>query len=258
MNAYKENALNTLAKLVSFKTVKGQPQINAPFGEELKKCLDYFLDLGKSLGFTVKNVDGYAGHVEWKGQSDEIVGILAHLDVVPEGEGWLYPPYKATIEGDYMYGRGVLDDKGPAAACLYAMKELKDSGFIPTKTIRLIVGCDEESGWEDIEYFKTKSTFPEYGFSPDGDFPVSYAEKGINNICFSLPKLKNFYDIKGGTVFNAVCGYATCKAKKEGINLTLLKKHGLNLIDDNTIESVGKSCHGSRPELGKNAIKPLF
>jgi succinyl-diaminopimelate desuccinylase len=163
-----------------------------------------------------------------------------------------------TLIGETYYGRGLFDDKAPMLICLYVLDELKKSGIECNKKFRFIVGCDEESDWEDVAYFKTKSTLPKYGFSPDGNFPVSYAEKGINKIIFTIPKLKNFYDIKGGTVFNAVCGYCTCKATPNGINHELLEKYNLKLLDGNVIESVGKSCHGSKPELGVNAIAPLF
>lgn len=261
MNAYKENALNTLAKLVSFKTVKGQPQINAPFGEELKKCLDYFLDLGKSLGFTVKNVDGYAGHIEWKGKTDEIVGILAHLDVVPEGEGWRYPPYKATIEGDYVYGRGVLDDKGPATSCLYAMKELKDNGFIPTKTIRLIVGCDEENGSSCVKYYFEREKMPDVGFSPDGDFPAIHCEKSTLWLKLNLQNdLKFFKNVVGGEKANMVPSLASADYYGD-LPLSYFENLGVSAIDMGgylKISAFGKNAHGSTPDIGENALWTLF
>jgi len=119
----------------------------------------------------------------------------------------------------------------------------------------LFFGTNEESGWEDVEYLKSKTVLPEYGFSPDGNFPVSYAEKGMCIVEFSLPKFKNFSLVSGGTVVNAVCGYASAVGK---IDRKLLFKHGLTVNKDGKIESVGKSAHGSRPELGINAIKKLF
>lgn len=248
--------ISSLKELISFRSVKSPAKEGMPFGEGVYNAYKYFMELAKSFGFKTINYDNYIGEVVY-GEGQEI-GIIGHLDVVPEGTGWNTEPYTLTKIGDKFFARGLADDKTPLLLCLYILKELKDSAIKINKKIRLIVGCDEESGWNDIAYFKTKSEFPEYGFSPDGDFPVSYAEKGINVITFKLPKFKNFYDIKGGTVFNAVCGYATCKAAKNGISLPLLKKHGLNLVDENTIESIGKSCHGSHPELGKNAILPLF
>ena len=248
--------ISDFKKLISYKSVKAPKVLDKPFGEGVYGAFKFFLDLAKSFGFETINYDNYMGEIIF-GEGEEI-GIIGHLDVVPEGEGWVTPPFTLTkIDGTY-YARGVSDDKSACLLILYILKELKDSGIKVNKKFRFFVGCDEESGWADVDYFKTKSSFPEYGFSPDGDFPVSYAEKGINEIVFSIPKLKNFSSLTGGTVFNAVCGYATVKAEKEGICQELLDKHHLKLLDNGIIESVGKACHGSRPQCGINALKALF
>ncbi len=252
----KQYFFDALKKLISFKSVKGEPLDGKPFGEEVYKAYDYFMTLSSNMGFETINYDNYIGEVVY-GQGEEL-GIIGHLDVVPAGDGWDSDPFTLTLKDGVYYGRGLQDDKAPLLICLFVLKELKDGKFPCNKKIRLIVGCNEESGWQDVEYFKTKSNFPEYGFSPDGNFPVSYAEKGMNIVKFYLPTLKNFSCIKGGTVVNAVCGNAWCRATDNGIDLDLIKKHNLILKDGNVIESVGKSCHGSRPELGKNALKPLF
>ncbi len=247
--------ITDLSRLISIQTEKSTPTPTAPFGENIKLALNAFLELAQKMGFTTKNYDQYMGEISL-GEGQEI-GIIGHLDVVPAGNGWSTPPYTLTKIGNAYYGRGVADDKAPLLLALYALKALKDSGEKINKKFRLFVGCDEESGWQDVEYFSKNYSFPEYGFSPDGNFPVTYAEKGITIVKFSLPKLKNFSKLSGGTVVNAVCGYASCLATPSGINLELLSKHGLTLTG-NKIESVGKSAHGSRPELGVNATKALF
>ena len=245
--------LEDLAYLISLKTVQGFSD-NAPFGEENKKALLYFLEKAKKFGFETVNYDNYFGEVIFG--SGEEFGIIGHLDVVPEGEGWATDPYTLTVKEGKVFGRGVADDKAPILICLYALKELKERGVKFNKKIRLFVGCNEESGWKDVEYFKSKSKFPDYGFSPDGDFPVVFSEKGINRIYFSIPKLKNYTFNKSGTIVNAVCAYASITAKGK-VDEKLVKKHGLKL-NGNLIESFGKTAHGSKPELGVNAIKPLF
>lgn len=50
----------------------------------------------------------------------EVIGVVAHLDVVTEGNGWDTDPYKATIKDNKIYGRGTSDDKGGAIASLTA------------------------------------------------------------------------------------------------------------------------------------------
>lgn len=253
-----EHFLNSLSTLLSFNSIEGEAKTGMPFGEQINGALNFFLSLADSFGLKTINYDGYAGEVVF-GEGEEEFGILGHLDIVPAGTvGWSLNPFTLTVKDGFYYGRGIVDDKGPILACLYALKELKDSGVVPTKKIRLMVGTDEESGWKDIDYLKSKVALPEFGFSPDGDFPVGYAEKGIYPITFHLPELNNFTNLSGGTVLNAVCGYAKCEIKdKNKINLEVLSKFGLTLTG-NTIESVGVSAHGSTPHLGKNALKPLF
>ena len=255
MNNFNEY-LTDLKKLISYKSVLSEPQDSAPFGTAIKDCLTFFLDRAKEMGFETINYDNYAGEVVFG--SGEEVGIIGHLDVVPIGIGWNTDPFTLTEKDGIYYGRGLADDKTPLLSCLYALKELKDSGNAVNKKFRLIVGCDEESGWRDIEYLQTKTTLPEFGFSPDGNFPITYAEKGIVEVSFSFPKLKNFIDIKGGTVVNAVCDYVTVQPLEKEIDKQKLQKFNLSLDENGLIVSKGKSAHGSMPHLGKNAILPLF
>ena len=140
--------LYDLKQLISIDSVKTAPSKNAPFGEGVKKALRFFLSLAEKMGFTVINYDDYAGEICY-GEGQEI-GIIGHLDVVPVGNGWTYPPFSLTEKDGYLIGRGVGDDKGAMLISLYALKELKDSGIFCNKKIRLFVGCDEESGWQDI------------------------------------------------------------------------------------------------------------
>ncbi len=246
--------IDCLSKLISFKSVQGPAKPNMPFGEEVYSAYAYFMGLAKDFGFKTIDYDGYAGEVVF-GEGEEI-GIIGHLDVVPVGNGWDTDPFTLTEIGDTFYARGIMDDKAPLLSCLFALKELKDSGVKPNKKFRLIVGCNEESGWLDVEYVKSKTTLPEYGFSPDGNFPVCYAEKGMAIIEFKLPKLKNFYGLTGGTVINAVCDYAKANCSVPQ-NQELVDKYNLKLTG-NAVESFGKSAHGSKPELGVNALKGMF
>ena len=144
-----------LEKLISYKTVYSKPEKNAPFGTEIANCFNFFLDLAKSFGFETINYDGYAGEIVF-GEGKE-VGIIGHLDVVPTGLGWETDPFPLTEKNGVYYGRGVSDDKAPLLSCLYALKELKNSGLKINKKFRLFVGCDEETGWRDIDYLKTKT-----------------------------------------------------------------------------------------------------
>lgn len=244
-----------LKTLISFKSVQGKAEENAPFGIENKKALDFFLSVANRFGFTTINYDYYGGEVVY-GEGEEI-GIVGHLDVVPVGFGWNTDPFTLTEVDGWLYGRGIEDDKAPNLMCLYALKELKDEGVKFNRKIRLLIGCNEETGWEDIKYMKTKTTFPKYGFSPDSNFPLSYAEKGIYHLKVTLPTFKRFKNLKGGSAINAVCDYASVEVLDGAVNRELLTKYGLKL-NGNLIESFGLSAHGSAPHKGKNALYPIF
>ena len=133
----------------------------------------------EALGFPTKTFDGYIGHADLgEGSDEDALAILAHVDVVPVGSGWKKEPFGAQIEDGKIFGRGTSDDKGPAVAALYAMAAVKQAGIPLKRKVRLILGCDEESGWEDIDHYNKVATMPRMGFSPDAAYPVINIEKG--------------------------------------------------------------------------------
>ncbi len=245
---------NALLNLLRIRSVKTQPKEDAPFGEGVRDALTYTLSLAKDLGFETINYDNYIGEVIFG--EGEPFGVLCHLDVVPEGslDDWNTPPYEPTVIDGKLYARGALDDKSGAITTLFAMKAIKDAGITPKRQIRLILGCDEESGWGCIDYYTKHATLPEEGISPDADFPVIYAEKGIVHIQYSFSKSENLLSVRGGERANVVCDYAVAKVEKMPL---WVDYHHLELGND-VIESYGVSAHGSTPEKGKNAIDRLL
>ena len=167
-----------LNRWIAVPSVKAEAAPGAPFGAEVRRMLDTAMADIRALGFPVKDYDGYACDAEM-GQGEETIAVLGHLDVVPAGDGWQTPPFTPVREGDRIYGRGTSDDKGPVIAALVAMKALALAGVPLKKKIRLILGCDEESGWEDMAYYAAHARMPEVGFSPDASFPVINTEKGM-------------------------------------------------------------------------------
>ncbi len=261
--------LSSLQELLKINTVKSPAKAGMPFGEGNAKCLDAFLDLASNMGFETYNCDGYAGHVDFG--EGEPFGILGHLDVVPvANSGWVCDPFGGEIKDGFLYGRGALDDKGPVVSCLFALKQLKDEGFSPSKKIRLIAGCDEESGWGCMEYYSKKVPLPKIGFSPDSDFPVINVEKGVLNVDLDAGALpRGIKEISGGERVNIVLD--ECRAvltsgvsvyKKSGTAATAGNKQNdikLEVSGDNVvITAYGKAAHGSTPEAGDNAAKKLF
>ena len=193
----KTEFIENLQGLIKIPSVHSESSVpNEPFGSNTVKALEYVLDLGKKLGFKTKNIDGYCGYIEF-GEGTELIGIVGHLDVVPEGENWTYPPFDARIEDNKIYGRGAIDDKGPVMASLYAMKSVMDycseNNISINKRVRLILGLNEERDWKCINYYKEHEEIPSIGFSPDADFPCIYAEKGLLSP-FLIMDYSNFMD----------------------------------------------------------------
>ena len=250
----KEMLMDSLFKLLEIPSVKTAPVGNMPFGKGVFDALDYFLNLAKDLGFETVNYDNYIGEVIFG--EGEPFGVLCHLDVVPEGNlsDWVTPPYTPTIRDGKLYARGALDDKGGAMVVLYCMKALKDAGIVPSRQIKLILGCDEESGWGCIDHYRKVATLPKEGISPDADFPVIYAEKGILHIQYAFDKPHAVLDIFGGERANVVCDFCTATLEKTGLYADY---QGVS-VDGNKLVATGVSAHGSTPEKGDNAIKKIL
>lgn len=238
--------LETLNKLCGYKSIAvhtGNPKF--PYGEEVNKALKYMLGVCDNFGFKTKNVDNQLGYAEI-GEGEEIFGILVHLDVVPVGKGWKYEPFAATLDGDKIFGRGTIDDKGPAVCAVYAMKDVLDAGVKFNKRIRVIFGQTEENGeWDDMEYYKAHEEIPSLGITPDADYPAIYGEKGILHFYLSMPKNKaGLISCEGGQAANIVCDEAKAIVEIDGREVEFHTK--------------GKAAHGSLPYEGENAISKLM
>lgn len=270
---FKDDMIKATQEIIRIKSVEEDPVNDKPFGLGVQQCLEYAMDLGHQLGFETKNVDNYAGHIQM-GQGDEIIGVLAHLDVVPEGDNWDYPPYGGEIHDGRIYGRGTNDDKGPAMAALYAMKAIQESGVTLNKRVRLILGTNEETGSKGVEYYLKKEETPILGFTPDADFPVIHGEMGI--MVFNLEKTFNeelddggikVISINGGNRPNMVPDYAEAKIIEtypiedivHAFNAERDADIRMSKVGDFTsLKSYGVSAHGGSPGSGKNAISKLI
>lgn len=293
-------ALETLEGAIRIPSVAGEPETLEdgtvyPFGQSVQNALEYTLACGRKFEMHAENIDNYGGHIDY-GDGEETVGIIGHLDVVPEGEGWDFDPFSGKVEDGYILGRGTTDDKGPVFACLMAMKSLKDAGFQPDRRIRLILGLDEETNWKGIKYYFDKVKKPDFGFTPDADFPALNGEKGILHFEIAGKFGKQPKDgltlrsLKGGTAVNMVPESAravvSCEktVKKKSIRRRVKKKkiadrklydkiralaaaygqetgHAVKVRGVGTsleITARGKAAHGASPEKGINGISVLM
>ncbi len=269
----KKEMVDALCELIKIRSVKAEPQTNMPYGKGMFDVLFKMMSLAEHNYFDSVNLFARMGYVEY-GEGDEVFAIMTHLDVVPEGEGWTLPPFTGTVKDGKVYGRGALDNKGPAIAALFALSAIQENCITLNKRVRLMFGCDEESGWADMDFYKESGgEIPTMAISPDASFPIINAEKGLMHL--ELKKQKGdmakdglrILKINGGDRVNVVPAFCECvlSAEKEDIRELVnlfnqdvavriemwQREDGLHLI------TRGRSAHGSRPEEGRNAVSHM-
>lgn len=200
-----DQLIHDVCELVKIKSVESQSVDNAPFGIGVKQALNKALKISEKLGFKTVNLNNYIGYA-CTSNDDNYICAIGHLDVVDEGVGWNYAPYGATINNGKIYGRGVLDNKGPILSCLYALYALKLCDIKLNYPIRIIFGCDEESGFEDIHYYLQHEQPPIMGFTPDCKYPVVYGERGrlVVSISSEVENLDQFFNYVNTYFLNAI------------------------------------------------------
>ena len=261
---YQKELMKSLTEFVAIDSVYDEETVSEtnPFGEGVSKALQYIENLAIKDGFMANNYDNKVVEILY-GQGKKNLTIMAHADVVPEGEGWDQDPFEVVEKKGILYGRGVSDDKGPLLATYYALKALRDNGLLGGYQIRFLVGGNEESGSLCMEhYFKElKKPQPTLGFSPDSDFPLIFAEKGIINFeITTYVDIPGLISVKGGLASNAVIEKCIVKHELDKNFLDHImdkysrKEASIQTKDDVTVVTFnGLSAHGSMPELGVNA-----
>ena len=253
----KEQLLKDLAALVAIDSVEGEPAEGAPFGVGPRAALDKTLEIAAGMGLATRNCENYIGYAELAGADPEkYLATICHVDVVPVGNGWTADPFTMRIQDGWLLGRGVSDDKGPMIVTLYALKFLKEQGYELRYPIRALVGDNEETRMEDVEYYLKNYPAPVFCFTPDAEFPVCNGEKGhfggkiVSPVCGGV-----ILEMEGGVANNAVPDRASALVKtditklKNAPNITLEPEK-----DCVRIRGWGKSGHAAMPEGTRNAI----
>lgn len=275
VTGYFDHIVADTRKLISYPSVYAQSDDpSCPFGAAINDALEEVISMARGMGFKAENYDGYMGVVDY-GEGGDMVGMIAHIDVVPATGEWLADPFGGAILDGKLYGRGSLDDKGPLVAALYAMKAIKESALPLSNRLRFLIGTDEESGFRCIRHYLQKEKGPDYGFSPDGEFPVIYGEKGIYRFAVEGDwpeppggglRVSSF---AGGDRVNVIAEKACAAltgnpAELEQAETVLrscaeaadlgIERRGNQLL----LTATGLAAHSSLPWFGKNAINILL
>lgn len=259
---YTGEILHDIDELIKIKSVSSVDKVTS------SKALEYILNRAEQMGFKTKNINGVAGHAEF-GEGEELVGVLAHVDVVPAGDGWSVEPYQLTEKDGRLYGRGIVDDKGSAVVALYCLKAMKDSGIVPKRRIRVIFGAGEEIGMNDMQTYFNSEEIPSMSFTPDSEYGICNREKGILQleISSSTHDGTTLTELHAGNAVNAVPSKAYAL-----IDCTENEDHQLRrfadakpgeydfiyTMDGLQIVAKGKAAHGSTPEEGLNSATHLI
>ena len=272
--AHRDEMLEDICRMVRVDSVKGAPQPGMPYGPGPAAALDAMTALAEKYGFAVQDHDHRVITVDLNGQP-RALDMVAHLDVVPVGEGWTETePFAPTVRDGRIYGRGTSDDKGPAVAALYALRAVKELGFAVTKNARLILGSDEESGMSDVKYYYEHNAAAPMTFSPDGGFPVINIEKGKVAAHFSarwsvgteLPRVTAFHcgtkdNVLPGTAQAEIAGLSAADVRAAAEAASTETGAAYSLEDTETgvrVLATGVGGHATKPELGNNALTALL
>ncbi|QQN97461.1 dipeptidase [Pseudomonas sp. SW-3] len=284
---YGAAATETLRELVAIPTfrVEGVDQHDNP---EFIKIADKIKGLAQAFNLNFRNIDNRVYEISLEGSGDEVVGIHAHADVVPvTPENWVLKdgtkldPFKVTLIGDRMYGRGTEDDKNGIVVALYAMKVIKEEKLPLARNFKLLVDTTEETTGDAIPYYFEHNPTPNYNLALDGGYPVVIAEKGYGTVMANFAKRKA--EGKGAEIISMTGGMATNQIPSTSV-VTLLsekpvelaaslqkagaeyaKSNGGNFdvtakVDgkDVKLTVTGVSAHSSEPESGINPVSRML
>ena len=284
---YGKEATETLRELVEIPTfnIDGVPQYKNP---EFLKIAAKIQDLAKAFNLNFRNIDNRVYEISLEGASDEVVGIHAHADVVPvTPENWVLKdgtkldPFKVTLIGDRMYGRGTEDDKNGIVVAMYAMKAIKEEKLPLARTFKLLVDTTEETSGDAIPYYFEHNPTPQYNLALDGGYPVVIAEKGYGTVMATFPRRKGggkgaeIIAMTGGMATNQIpsASVATFVSDKPAELAASLQKAGTEYAKNNggdfdvSAKVVGKevkltvtgvSAHSSEPESGINPVARML
>lgn len=254
---HRADMVQTLSELIAIPSVANSSATDGfPYGAACAQALDYMLNALSDIGMTCRNHAYQMGTADWDTTRPPHLGILCHLDVVPAAAAeWQSPPFQADIREGRIYGRGAIDDKGPATAVFYALKALRETGVSLRHNVQFLLGCNEENGSTDLAYYCKQAVMPPYVFTPDGSYPLIHLEKGMLRLTFTKKVHDPLTAFEAGTAPNAVPALASCTVAQKA-NLPVPTETMTQAETSYTYQ--GTAAHASTPELGSNAITGLL
>ncbi|MCG8710565.1 Sapep family Mn(2+)-dependent dipeptidase [Brenneria sp. 4F2] len=266
---HREELVADLTEWVRIPSVSiSQDGAAAPFGENCARVLDLALNRARELGFRTETHQGYAGSIIYGNHAQDI-GLASHLDVVPQGENWVYPPFDVTRKGDFLIGRGVADNKGPAVLDLYLLRLFRELGIPLSHNLRLIYGLAEETGMEDLVWYARNAPVPAVSIVTDGRFPVNYAQKGQITLTLSVPVGELLQRFSAGVAGNSVPERAGVLLENADLARLQTALAGLSGLARGRVqvaareqgvwlEAQGVAGHAAFPEGTLSAVRVLF
>ncbi len=257
IDANMDDIIKDIKAIVDIPSVNAPAEEGAPYGKKIKRALLEALKIADRMGYKTVNCENYMGYAQLDGQQEKYIGTIAHLDVVPAGNGWHTEPYNMTVKNGYLMGRGVIDNKGPFILTLYMAKFFKDLDEKLPYTLRMMCGCDEECSMSDVEYYVHHYEEPVFLFTPDSEFPLCNGEKGRLGGNITSKKFENgaILDFKGGMAENAVPDEAYAIVKGDIAKFPESDRITLTAVPEGVrIDSTGIGGHASHAENTINAI----
>lgn len=266
--------LGDLERLVAINSERTEALEGMPFGQGNADCAAAAMEMVQKAGFAGRNYENYVVTADLAPECPRGLDILAHMDVVPAGEGWkVTDPFVMKVEDGRVYGRGTADDKGPALCALYAMRAIRELGLPMQKGARLVLGFDEECGSADLDYYFAREPYAPASLSPDADFPMINIEKGGLHSGFSAKLAPaesgaRIVSIAGGLKVNVIPDKAQavlCDVDRasvqslmdegaEGISFNCEEQPDGSLL----LTARGATGHASEPEKARNAVTALL
>ncbi len=265
IDEHEKDIIADLSDIAAIRSVSDANSEVKPFGPGCREVLAKMLKKGEDAGYETKDYDHMVGAISREKNADitKSIGVWAHLDVVPEGEGWLTDPYTPTIKDGMLFGRGVSDNKSAAIGTFYVLKAFDALDIKLKHNIILYLGTSEETGMADVCHYVEHYPVPQFSLVPDAGYPGACGEFG--RVQYKVVSNQTLSDdivaLHSGSVFNIIPNEATIEIRKnDQLDLGVIPEKGYDVIDNGdtvTIIAHGVSSHAAFPEGGTNAIRKL-